>query len=94
MHGRAVLALALAFRPRRKGPLELGALTAAILVAFQLTLTHWFYLYLPWVVPFVLLWLLIPERAQGTGTRTDSIEDALPVEASHSTRAPSILTPP
>ncbi len=89
------LGLLLAFVPRRKGPIQLAALTAALLVAFQLTLTHWFYLYLPWVLPFVLLWLLLPEPpAQDTETRTASIEEALPVSASHSTSAPSILTPP
>ena len=81
--------------PRRKGPIELAALTAAVLVAFQLTLTHWFYLYLPWVVPFVFLWLLLPEpEPQETRTRTASIEEALPVSASHSTSAPSMRTPP
>lgn len=48
--------------PRRKGPLELAALTAAILLAVQLSLTHWFYLYLPWVLPFVVLALLLPGR--------------------------------
>jgi hypothetical protein len=90
-----VLALVVALVPRRKGPVELAALTAAVLVAFQLTLTHWFYLYLPWVLPFVLLWLLLPQpHAQETETRTASIEDDLPVEGSHSTSAPSILTPP
>jgi hypothetical protein len=93
------LAALLAFFPRRKGPVELAALTAAILVAFQLTLTHWFYLYLPWMLPFVLLWLLLPVSepepdGQEIGTRTASIEEALPVSASHSTSAPSILTPP
>jgi hypothetical protein len=95
------LAALLAFFPRRKGPVELAALTAAVLVAFQLTLTHWFYLYLPWVLPFVLLWLLLPAsepepepEGQEIGTRTASIEEALPVSASHSTSAPSILTPP
>lgn len=89
------LAVLVAFVPRRKGPVQLAALTAAVLVAFQLTLTHWFYLYLPWVVPFVLLWLLLPEPDdQGTDTRTASIDDALPVAESHSTSAPSILTPP
>ncbi|MGH3128388.1 MAG: glycosyltransferase 87 family protein [Gaiellaceae bacterium] len=95
----AVLAVALAgvvaVVPRRKTPLQLAALTAALLVAFQLTLTHWFYLYLPWVVPFVFLWLLIPEPDdQETGTRIASIEEALPVAASQSTTAPSIRTPP
>jgi hypothetical protein len=89
-----VLALIVAIVPRRKGPVELAALTAAVLVAFELTLTHWFYLYLPWVVPFVLLWLLLPQPDGQTETRTASMADALPVSESHSTSAPSILTPP
>jgi hypothetical protein len=66
-----VLALAAAVLPRRKGPVELAALTAAVLVAFQIALTHWFYLYLPWVLPFLVLWLLLPreehEKAGPTG---------------------------
>jgi hypothetical protein len=89
------LAGVLAVVPRRKTPLQLAALTAVLLVAFQLTLTHWFYLYLPWVVPFVFLWLLLPDPDdQGNGTRIASIEEALPVAASQSTTAPSIRTPP
>jgi hypothetical protein len=89
------LAGLVAFYPRRKGPLELAALTAALLVAFQLTLTHWFYLYLPWIVPFVLVWLLLPQPdRQETSTRIASIEDALPVSPSHSMSAPSIRTSP
>ncbi len=55
------LALLAAFWPRRRGPLELAALTAAILLATQLVLTHWFYLYLPWALPFVALAVLLPE---------------------------------
>jgi hypothetical protein len=91
-----VLALVVAVFPRRKGPVELAALTAAVLVAFQITLTHWFYLYLPWLLPFVLLWLLLPEQRgdQANGTRTASIDEALPVSASHSMSAPSMRTPP
>jgi hypothetical protein len=60
----AALALAgvAAVLPRRKGPLELAALTAAILLAVQLSLTHWFYLYLPWVLPFVVLALVLGPR--------------------------------
>ena len=38
--------------PRRKTPLQLAALTAALLIGFELTLTHWFYLYIPWFFPF------------------------------------------
>jgi hypothetical protein len=58
--GVLVLAGAVAFVPPRKGPLQLAALTAAVLLAFQLALTHWFYLYLPWVLPFVALALFLP----------------------------------
>ena len=48
-----VLALAgvAAVLPRRKSPLELAALTAAVLVGFELALTHWSYLYIPWFLP-------------------------------------------
>jgi uncharacterized membrane protein len=46
--------------PREKGPLELAALTAAVLLGVQLSLTHWFYLYLPWMLPFALLAVLAP----------------------------------
>ena len=60
-----VLALAgvVAVIPRRKGPLELAALSAAILIGFELVLTHWFYLYIPWFLPFVALALLLPRQA-------------------------------
>ena len=60
----AVLALAgiAAVIPARKGPRELAALTAAILIGFELVLTHWSYLYIPWFLPFVLLALTLPGR--------------------------------
>jgi hypothetical protein len=91
-----LLALVVAFVPQRKGPVQLAALTASVLVAAQLGLTHWFYLYVPWVLPFVLLWLLLPEQEddQSTVTRTASIESARPEPASHSISAPSMRTPP
>jgi hypothetical protein len=65
-----VLAGVAAVLPHRKGPLELAALTASLLLAFELSLTHWFYLYLPWVLPFVLLALFLPRepRPQEAGT--------------------------
>jgi hypothetical protein len=55
-----VLAGVAAAVPREKGPLELAALTAALLAAFELCLTHWSYLYLPWLLPFVLVALYAP----------------------------------
>ncbi len=61
--GAVALALVAGVLPRVKSPVQLAALTVAILVAFQLSLSHWFYLYLPWFAPFVALWLLLPEPA-------------------------------
>jgi hypothetical protein len=45
-------ALAAAVRPRRKSPFQLAALTAALLIGFEIVLTHWFYLYIAWFFPF------------------------------------------
>jgi hypothetical protein len=56
-------ALVAAFLPRRKSPLQLAALTAALIAAFELVLTHWFYLYLPWFFPFAAFALLARDRA-------------------------------
>jgi hypothetical protein len=54
-----LLAVAMAFVPRRKSPLQLAALTAALLIGFEVVLTHWFYLYIPWFFPFVALALFL-----------------------------------
>ncbi len=52
--------LSLAWVPRRRSPLRMAALTGAVLVGFELVLTHWFYLYLPWFFPFIALALIGP----------------------------------
>jgi hypothetical protein len=62
----AVLVLAaigLAFRPRTKSPLQLAALSAALLIGFEVVLTHWFYLYVVWFFPFVAFALLAGQPA-------------------------------
>jgi Glycosyltransferase family 87 len=51
--GAVALAVLVAFVPRRRGILDVAALGAAVLIAVQLGLTHWFYLYIPWFFPFV-----------------------------------------
>jgi hypothetical protein len=66
--GLLAAAGAAAFLPRRRDPLVLAALTAALLAGFQLVLTHWFYLYLPWILPFVLLAILLPAQRRRTAT--------------------------
>jgi hypothetical protein len=51
-------AIAAAFLPRTKTPLQLAALTGALLLGFQLVLTYWIYLYIPWFFPFVVFAVL------------------------------------
>jgi len=53
-------AAALAFFPRTKTPLQLAALTGALVIGFEIVLTHWFYLYIPWFFPFVAFALFAP----------------------------------
>jgi hypothetical protein len=46
--GGVLLAVAVAFLPRRRDLVGLAALTAAVLIGLQLGVTHWFYLYIVW----------------------------------------------
>jgi hypothetical protein len=56
--GAVLLAVAVAFLPRRRDLVGLSALTAAVLVALQLGVTHWFYLYIVWFLGPALIALL------------------------------------
>ena len=57
-------ALALYRWPRHRSPLQIAAFTGALLVGFEVVLTHWFYLYLPWFFPFTAFTLLAPRAAE------------------------------
>ena len=61
-------AIATAFVPKRRSLATLAALTAALLIALELTMTHWFYLYIVWFFPFTLLALFLDTRASGVET--------------------------
>jgi hypothetical protein len=52
------LALSVAILPRRGGLVGLAATAAAVLIAVQLGIEHWFYLYIPWFFGLVMLALL------------------------------------
>jgi hypothetical protein len=56
--GAVALALLLAVVPRARGIPALAAACAAILIALQLGVEHWFYLYIPWFFGLVMLALL------------------------------------
>jgi hypothetical protein len=65
LEGLLVLgSVVLAFVPRVKTPLQLAALSGALLIGFEVVLTHWFYLYIPWFFPFVVFALLSNGREQ------------------------------
>ncbi len=64
------LSLLVAFRPRRKTLVQVAALGAALLIALQLTMHHWFYLYIVWFYPLLLVAL--------AGIKTGSIDSASP----------------
>ena len=50
-----LLALIVAFIPKRKSLIQVAALGAALLISLQLTAQHWFYLYLVWFYPLLLV---------------------------------------
>jgi Glycosyltransferase family 87 len=56
--GALAFAAAAAFIPRRRDLIGLAALAGAVVIALQLGVTHWFYLYVVWFLPFVLVALL------------------------------------
>ena len=72
-------ALLLAWFPRHRSPLRMAALTGAVLIGFEMVLTHWFYLYLPWFFPFVALALVAP--LPGRQAVTQAADEPLPLEA-------------
>jgi hypothetical protein len=61
-----LLAIALAFFPRGARSLaQVAALAAAVLIAAELPLQHWFYLYVPWFLPLYCLALFSERAADG-----------------------------
>jgi hypothetical protein len=51
----AALALAVALVPRRRGPVEVAALAAAVTIALQLAANYWLYSYIVWFFPMVIV---------------------------------------
>jgi hypothetical protein len=69
--GAIGLAAAAAFIPR--GPrttAQVAALAAAVLVAEQIPLQHWFYLYVPWFLPLYCVALFSEQARAAAGARS------------------------
>jgi hypothetical protein len=77
VQGLAVLlALVAAFLPRRRTTVQVAALAGAILIAVQLGVTYWFYLYLVWFLAPALVALFGSQpqtlHTGGAGSETDA----------------------
>ncbi|HEY2074162.1 MAG TPA: hypothetical protein VGG88_11360, partial [Gaiellaceae bacterium] len=67
-------AIAAAFFPRRKSPLQLAALTAALLAGFELVQTYWLYTYIPWFFPFAAVTVLAPAALVAQRRRVEDLD--------------------
>jgi uncharacterized membrane protein len=78
----AALAVVVAFVPRRRDLVAVAALGAVVLIALQLGVTYWFYLYIVWFFPLVMVALLgaHPERI-GALAAAERVEFAPPPAA-------------
>src|SRR2546421_11547575 len=70
-----VLAVLVAFVPRRRSLAQVAALGAAVLLALQLTVNHWFYLYIPWFAPFVFFALFSAYRSPVLETAPERVKE-------------------
>jgi hypothetical protein len=92
------LALLVAFRPRRRDHVTVAALGAAVMIAMQLTVDHWFYLYIPWFLPFLLIALLasgtVPLRSDGQEDLVDPASEPVVADLDGDAHDPDVLVRP
>jgi Glycosyltransferase family 87 len=70
------MAIAFAFWPRQKQLTQVAALGAALLIGLQLTAHHWFYLYIVWFYPLLLVALSsLKGKGGGFPERADTQSD-------------------
>jgi hypothetical protein len=81
-----VFALAVAVLPRRRDVIGLAALAGAILIALQLGITYWFYLYVVWFLPLALVALI------GRDAEPGLLPEGEPAAAPARSRPPALAT--
>ena len=66
-----------------RGLVEVAALGAAVMIAFELCLTYWFYLYIVWFFPLVIVALFgsYPQAPGKPAPKPDGLEMAVPAAA-------------
>jgi hypothetical protein len=92
------LALLVAFRPRRRDHVTVAALGAAVMIGMQLTVDHWFYLYIPWFLPFLLIAMLasgtIPLGGDGQEDLVDPTSEPVVADLDRGAHDPDVLVRP
>jgi Glycosyltransferase family 87 len=84
--GIGTLSLAFAAWPKRKTLTQVAALAAALLIGLQLTAHHWFYLYIVWFYPLLLVAMSsLKGKGGGSPERADTQSDR---QAAFGARAP------
>ena len=88
----AVIALGVlvAFVPRTRDAVQVAALGAAVLLATQFVAIHWFYLYIVWFTPFVLV-ALFGEYSTARGRRQEPVPAAVAIPAPVPEREPELV---
>ena len=77
-------------RPTPKSPFQLAALTAALLMGFQLALTHWSALYIAWFFPFVALALFAGAELGGVVSKRAPLRLPLRSERPATRESPAV----
>jgi hypothetical protein len=85
-----LLAAALAFVPRERSLVRVCALAAAVTIAVQLPALHWFYFYIVWFMPFVLVALLARPSTPEMNSDEREREDPQQTAADGELRAPAL----
>jgi hypothetical protein len=78
--GVGLFAIGVAFVPRRRTLRQIAALAGVVMIGVELILKHWFYLYIPWFLPFFLIAVTFaPSQAQ-TPPESDRVASVDPGE--------------
>jgi hypothetical protein len=89
------IAVLVAFRPKRRDHVTVAALGAAVLIGMELTVDHWFYLYIPWFLPFLLVALLasgiVPLRREREEDLVDPASEPVVADLDQGAHQPDVL---
>ena len=73
----AALAIAFAWWPKDKKLFQVAALGAALLIGVQLTMQHWFYLYIVWFYPLLLVGMAVRSPVDGHSAQPPAARPAM-----------------